>query len=158
MASTLRPATTPRIRPALDDDVPALIAIDTVARTDTGRRRQIEHWVGQAECLVADRGGTILGYAVIDYSFFERRFLAMLMVAEAARRQRVGRTLAKAAVAASGEQVLWTSCNVSNHPVQALFAAEGFFECGRIEGLDPGDPELIWRYEPGKLLSSGRTM
>ena len=39
---------------------------------------------------------------------------------------------------------VWVSTNLSNTPMQKLIASEGFQMAGFVDGLDPGDPELIF--------------
>jgi hypothetical protein len=39
---------------------------------------------------------------------------------------------------------LFTSTNRSNLPMQALLAKLGFVQCGEVNELDPGDPELFF--------------
>ncbi len=39
---------------------------------------------------------------------------------------------------------VWTSTNESNAPMRALLGSAGFVESGRVDNLDPGDPELIF--------------
>jgi RimJ/RimL family protein N-acetyltransferase len=39
---------------------------------------------------------------------------------------------------------LFSSTNQSNRPMQALFAKVGFEQSGRIDNLDPNDPEIVY--------------
>lgn len=55
-----------------------------------------------------------------------------------------------AAHLAIGEE-LWTSTNQSNQPMQRLLERLGFLPSGVIEGLDEGDPELVFRLLPERF-------
>lgn len=132
---TVRPA-----RPGVDD----LAALDTVAWHSKERRQAIAAWIADGRCVVAEREGLTVGYAVVTRDFFHLPFIEMLMVAETARRTGVGRALVLHCVAVAGGEKLFTSTNQSNAPMQALLADTGFVRSGIIENLDEGDPELIY--------------
>lgn len=48
------------------------------------------------------------------------------------------------AVATATSTTVFTSTNESNAPMQALPAAEGWELSGKLDGLDDGDPELVY--------------
>lgn len=98
-----------------------------------------------AQCLCAVNETELCGYAVIDQSFFGQPMLEMVMVAEPLRGQGIGRLLIQSAIASTSGPVLWSSTNQSNATMQRLFSALGFLKSGYVEGLDEGDPELIYR-------------
>ncbi len=79
------------------------------------------------------------------------------MVAEHRRGEGIGRALLRDAEQCAGRiggnregqteaqnDELWTSTNESNGPMQSLLLAEGYQQTGRIDNLDPGDPELVF--------------
>ena len=132
------------IRKARADDLAAMIAVDDFARAHPERADEIAGWLEAGVAFVADRDGAIVGYAVLTRAFFHRPFIEMLMVAPAARRGGIGGRLIDHLVAHVGTEI-WTSTNRSNLPMRELLARSGFTECGFIEGLDPGDPELVFR-------------
>ena len=131
------------IRPATSADLPALIALDTIATDHLERRAEITSWITGGACRVAELEGRAVGYAVLTHSFFHRPFIEMLMVAATARRAGIGKALLRHCADLAGAE-LWTSTNQSNAPMRALLARCGFVESGTIENLDPGDPELIF--------------
>jgi ribosomal protein S18 acetylase RimI-like enzyme len=131
------------IRPATPADLPALIALDTIAADHPERREAIVSWIADGVCLVAEHEGRVVGYAVLTHGFFHRPFVEMLMVAATARRAGIGQALLLHCAETAGAE-LWTSTNQSNAPMRALLARCGFVESGTIENLDPGDPELIF--------------
>jgi ribosomal protein S18 acetylase RimI-like enzyme len=133
-----------KVRPARADDLAAMIAVDEFAHAHPDRANEIAAWLQAGAAVVAERDGSIVGYAVLTRSFFHRPFVEMLTVAPEARRGGIGGRLLAHLVAHAGAEV-WTSTNRSNLPMRELLLRAGFTESGFIEGLDPGDPELVFR-------------
>jgi ribosomal protein S18 acetylase RimI-like enzyme len=141
----------PTIRPARAGDQASVVALDTIATHDPARADEITAWLAQGLCFCAEVEGVVAGYGVLQLHFFGRPFLEMLMVGEGYRSRGIGTTLiVHAARLAAGEQ-LWTSTNQSNQPMRRLLEHLGFTPSGVIEGLDEGDPELVFRLEPGRF-------
>jgi GNAT superfamily N-acetyltransferase len=128
-----------RIRPATPKDVPALVGL---APTSAQRAQHIAGWVAGGFVVVADDGGTPVGYGVMRDIFFMEPFIELVLVAPSARRRGVGRAIVRHFVAAAGPRV-WISTNQSNLPMQALIADEGFTRAGTVD-VDEGDPELFY--------------
>ena len=139
----------PEIRPAHEDDIPALIAADPFAQSHASRRAQIAQWVDAGQCFIAERGGAVVGYAVLTRDFFDCFFIKLLAVAAHERRTGIGTALVRAIfdLVPPGEK-LWTSTNRSNAPMLRLLPRLGFIESGRIDNLDDDDPELIFLHAP----------
>lgn len=133
------------IRPAGVDDITALVALDSYADADNNRADEIVRWVDAGYCSCATIDGNIAGYAVMHRHFFGNPILEMVMVGAKYRRRGVGKALIRHAIETAPGPALWTSTNQSNPPMQALLAQIGFQRSGFIEGLDEGDPELIYR-------------
>jgi len=133
------------IAPGAPDDVPALVALDPIAAWNPERRSAIAGWVAAGQCHVAHLDGQPAGYVALTHGFFHSPFIEMLMVAETARRQGVARALVQHCIGLvpAGEK-LWTSTNQSNAPMLGLLPVLGFVRAGIVEGLDKGDPELIY--------------
>ena len=73
----------------------------------------------------------------------------MTRQAQTVRSERTREALRKAALvrflaARCTSDKVWISTNLSNTPMQKLIASEGFQMAGFVDGLDPGDPELIF--------------
>lgn len=99
----------------------------------------------QGSVLLPEDASGPLGYSVLEYTFFEQGFIAMVAVAPTARRQGVGVRLLQAAEAACISPKLFTSTNVSNHPMQLLLRRVGWSPVSLLHGrLDDGDPELFY--------------
>ncbi|BCJ07959.1 MULTISPECIES: GNAT family N-acetyltransferase [unclassified Pseudomonas] len=135
------------IRLAGLQDLPALIAIDSVVRQDPQRAEQIADWLGQYHCLVAEVQGKVAAYTVMHQHFFGCPFIEMLMVGQGHRRSGLGAALLARIQADCTGQKLFTSTNRSNGPMRRLLERRGFVESGVVEHLDEGDPEQVyfWR-------------
>ncbi|NBE99922.1 GNAT family N-acetyltransferase [Nonomuraea sp. KC401] len=130
-------------------DVEHLVTLDPVAGSDGGERRAaIQRWCRDGAVLVADTPTGLVGYCVVEYTFFEQGFVTMLMVAEPARGHGVGERLLRAAAASCRTGKLFTSTNLSNHPMQRLLQRIGWRSVGMVHGLDDGDPEVFYLYRP----------
>lgn len=127
---------------ATEADVDAVIGI---APAGGERRAAIAAHVAARECHVAWHDGAAVGYLVLTRTFFHSPFIELVVVAPAQRRTGIGRALLEHCIGLipSGEK-LWTSTNESNAPMRALLPRAGFIESGRVDNLDPGDPELIF--------------
>jgi GNAT superfamily N-acetyltransferase len=134
------------LRRAVPADAALIAAIDAA----TGAPASPAHDVRRAALLadghswVAGVGGAGAGYALASRGFFARPFVDLLVVAPAFRRQGVGLALMAACQHDHDEDRLFTSTNRSNSAMRALLAKAGFQPSGRIDNLDPGDPELVF--------------
>lgn len=134
-----------KIRLGKKEDSPAIKAIDSSINSDPNRAEFIDLSLQQGTVRVALDDSEIVGYSIVNYSFFHRPTLEMLMVAESRRGKGIGRALLREAQASIGENYeIWTSTNESNNCMQSLLESEGFERTGKIENLDPGDPELVY--------------
>jgi GNAT superfamily N-acetyltransferase len=131
-----------------------LAEIDSSAACgDQARRADIRRWCEHGLVLIAEDGSKRpVGYSTLEYTFFEQGFVTMLMVAPSARRRGVGRRLLNAVEAACTTPKLFTSTNVSNHPMQQLLQRASWSPVGLLHGLDEGDPELFYLCPSSQLL------
>jgi GNAT superfamily N-acetyltransferase len=132
------------IRQGEPDDVATLVAFDHVARADPRRGEFIRRSIAAGGCFVATVGGTPVGYAVLEHSFFGNGLIAMVYTRADRRRRGVGSALVARCEAACETAKLFTSTNLSNTPVQRLLAKCGYRMTGYIDNLDEGDPELVY--------------
>jgi ribosomal protein S18 acetylase RimI-like enzyme len=135
------------------DDRDSIVALDRIAQSDLNRVASIERALQSETCVVADQDGSVIGYAVLEYTFYDQGFVSMLYVAEASRRRGVGRTLMREIEGRCRTPKLFTSTNESNLPMQALLASLGYVPSGLIHNLDPGDPELVYFLDLSKCAA-----
>ena len=137
--------TTPIVRQALTDDLPAFLALDPLAQAPaSGRAAFIRRVVAEGACRVAVVDGHVMGYGVLEYTFYECGFISMLYIQSGYRRRGVGQALMEGLEKACTTPKLFTSTNLSNLPMQALLAKQGYRLSGVIHNLDEGDPELVY--------------
>jgi ribosomal protein S18 acetylase RimI-like enzyme len=133
-----------KIRKANLEDVPRLKQIDTARALDPRREAFIERKVSSGQAWVVVVKSEVVAYAVLDYSYFERPTVAMLMVSSQHRRSGIGNQLVEYLEQICDGPEIWTSTNLSNTPMQHLLAKRGYHLTGFIDNLDPGDPELFY--------------
>jgi ribosomal protein S18 acetylase RimI-like enzyme len=131
-------------RKAQEPDVDKICAFDHIAQHQKWRRQFIHDSVqnGIAHVAVVDR--TIVGYTVVDHSFFGRGFIAMLYVHSDHRRSGIGTALVGHAEGLCQSDRIFTSTNESNLPMQSLLQKLGYKRSGIVHDLDPEDPELFY--------------
>jgi GNAT superfamily N-acetyltransferase len=95
-------------------------------------------------CRVAEEGGELLGFVILEYSFYAYGFVSLLHVHENHRRRGIATALMARAEEVCTTPKLFTSTNVSNKPMQDLCARLGFAPSGVILNLDEDDPELVY--------------
>ena len=136
------------IRAAQPGDLELLHSIDPLAAPGSDRHADIGHWMKQGACHVALRNGAIAGYLAIT-EFLHQPFIELVVVAEPHRRRGVASALIHHALGLTPGAKVWTSTNRSNTPMRALLSKLGFDFSGRVDNLDPGDPELFFVHQRG---------
>jgi GNAT superfamily N-acetyltransferase len=132
------------VRPAADSDVEALCSLDLIARLEAERREFIKGSVAAGTCYVAVAGGEVIGYGVLDYTFYRQGCVGMLYVHSGHRRRGAGAALLRHMEGVCRTPKLFTSTNLSNLPMQALLNRLGYTLSGVIHNLDEGDPEIVY--------------
>lgn len=153
MGSGRSPEQSVSIRHAGVRDVEELLALDSVARTDAQRQTQIRTWISEGQAFVVHRDGQVVGYGVLQHSFFERAFIAMVYVDPSERRRGLGSRIVEHLEQRAETPTVFTSTNQSNVPMQRLLERRGYERSGSIENLDPGDPELVYSKLKGAIRS-----
>jgi ribosomal protein S18 acetylase RimI-like enzyme len=125
-------------------DISVVQAIDERVLGRAERREFLRRAVEAEECLVARFEGVIAGFSVVDRSFYDQRFIALLIVDPDHQRRGIGSALMRAIEARFPGEKLFTSTNASNLKMQALCERLGYVRSGYIENLDEDDPEIIY--------------
>jgi len=86
----------------------------------------------------------IIGYGVLNYTFFHHGSIDMLYVDAAYRRGGAGAALLAHLEALCQTPKLFTTTNLSNLPMQSLLEKLGYVQSGVIHNLDEGDPEMVY--------------
>lgn len=132
-------------RPATIGDFSALIAMDALCRSDRSRASQLHRSIVNGYSYVLIDDDRIVAYGTMAPSFFHRLFIEMLYLAVNERRKGYGsRMLVELEALASKHGQVWISTNESNTAIRALLLKYGYVAAGHVDGLDEGDPELIF--------------
>ncbi len=132
------------IRQALGPDFDAIASLEPIARDDPRWAAFVRTAIAREECFVATRGDSVLGCAILDYSFFTNGFIPLVSVDAESRRQGIATALIRYLETHCRTPKLFTSTNVSNSGMQELLRKLGFVATGFVDNLDPGDPELVF--------------
>ena len=132
------------IREAMLSDVSSIYSIDHMAANEGNRRQHIQDWVDAGQAIVAIIDATVVGYSVLEYTFFGYGFIAMLIVRKESRRKGVATALVTRLEELCETEKLFTSTNESNKPMQALMKSMSYEPSGILYNLDDGDPELFY--------------
>jgi ribosomal protein S18 acetylase RimI-like enzyme len=140
-------------RRATADDEAAVLAVDARASAgDTGGEERLREALRAGECLVYERHDRVVGVLVLKpRHFYGRDFIEWLFVSPEARGQGIGRALMRVAIERATTPRVFTSTNKSNVAMQALLASEEWWPSGELDGLDEGDPELVYYRDRTRL-------
>jgi GNAT superfamily N-acetyltransferase len=134
------------VRPASREDIDSIIELDPIAKQERGRRTFITKAVAAGQCWAAvepANASAVIGYGVLNQSFFEHDFIPLIVVKASARRRGVA-TVIMRTLELQCQGKLFTSTNTSNIAMRQLLGRLGYIESGRIENLDDNDPELVF--------------
>jgi ribosomal protein S18 acetylase RimI-like enzyme len=133
------------LRRATYEDLDALSSLDPLVPLTRDRTALMSQRIASGECWVVERDGHVDGYVVVrGRHFFGRDFVESLVVSPRARRRGVGRRLLGHAVKTSSTSDVFTSTNRSNRAMILLLEQGRWRLSGELEGLDEGDPELVY--------------
>jgi len=134
------------VRPASRQDINLIIELDSIAKQEQGRKTFITNAVAAGQCWVAaeaEDASALIGYGILNKSFFENDFIPLIVVKASARRRGVATAILRTLESQSPGK-LFTSTNTSNIAMRQLLKRLGFVESGQIENLDDDDPELVF--------------
>lgn len=129
---------------ATEDDYSDIIAIDEAVMGDDHRKPYLTKAIINREVIVARIGAERVGFAILNRSFFEQYFVALLIVHPDHRRQGIATALMHYIEKTCPERKLFASTNTSNTTARRLLASLGFIHSGQIDNLNDGDPEIVY--------------
>jgi len=132
------------IRQAIPGDIATIRALDPLAQRSIQRGSFIERSVLSRECYVIDEGNCVVGYGILEYSFYELGFVAMLYICPEYRRRGAGSMLMEHFQSTCQTPKIFTSTNLSDLPMQSLLAKLRYSLSGIIHHLDENDPEVVY--------------
>lgn len=124
------------VRPATLEDLPVIQAWNDWHHA---KRESIE----AGECHLAIVDDLPFGYGILNRTFFNRAWIALLFVVESKRRRGLGDALLQHMECVCGENRIWTSTELPNLPMQSLLKRRGYVLTGVVENLQK-NPELFY--------------
>ncbi len=128
------------IRPMTERDVPAVMAVELEAYPFPWTAGIFRDCIRSGyRCLVAERGGEVLGYAVLSIAVGEAHLLN-LCVSPRQQSQGLGRRLLEQVLELSralGADTMFLEVRPSNVHAIALYVSAGFCEVGTRRGYYP---------------------
>jgi ribosomal protein S18 acetylase RimI-like enzyme len=136
------------VRRASPEDLEAILGLDRATPVGRVRGEYLTARVHANEVTVFERHGIVVGYLVQrSRSFIGRDFVDLMAVAVECRRQGVASALLDNAVHSSATDRIFISTNRSNTAMRDLLEGSGWRFSGSLDGIDDGDPELIFYHE-----------
>ena len=139
------------VREATRGELDAVLKLDAILRSDfhvsggDDRKTLLIQYIEAGECLVYVNQSNISGFIVVrSRLFFGHDFVELIAVAPDVRRAGIASILLRAAVSRSRTPDFFISTNRSNAPMRSLISKEGWQFSGELDGLDEGDPELVF--------------
>ena len=132
------------IRKAIENDIQTIYSFDMIAQLEDERREFIRREVNAGNCFVAVADEEVIGYGVLNYTFFHNGSIDMLYTHPDHRRSGAGAALLRHMETLCQTPKLFTSTNLSNLPMQSLLAKLDYVLSGVIHNLDEGDPEIVY--------------
>jgi GNAT superfamily N-acetyltransferase len=132
------------IRTANESDVEALCSLDLIARSENARREFIRRSVASGTCYVAVAENEVIGYGVLNYTFFNNGNIDMLFVHSNHRRRGAAAALLRHLESLCETPKLFICTNLSNLAMHSLLAKLEYVFSGMIHNLDEGDPEVVY--------------
>ena len=108
------------IRRAIETDIVALCSLDLIAHRENERREFIRREVASGNCFVAVANETVIGYGVLNYTFYYNGCIDMIYIHSDYRRSGAGAALLRHMESHCQTPKLFTSTNLSNFPMQSL--------------------------------------
>ena len=132
------------IERATEDDLAAVLALDYQVTGNAIRQQILADAIQVRQCVVARRGGTPLGYLLVDRSFFGQYFIAAILVHPDQRRQGVATALVRHVEKTCPESRVFASAGGFDSVMDALYTKLGFVHSGHIDNLHESVPEIIY--------------
>lgn len=132
------------IRLANESDVEALCSLDLIAVRENERREFIKRSIASSTCHVAVVENEVIGYGVLNYTFFGNGSIDMLYVHSNHRRCGAGEILLRYLESLCETPKLFVTTNLSNLAMQSLLVKLEYVLSGVIHNLDEGDPEIVY--------------
>jgi len=132
-------------RLATQADAQVILSFDDAARAQRERVNFIYRTIASRNCHVVVADTQVVGYGVLEYTFFDHGYISMLYVNADFRRRGAATALLSHLERMCKTPKLFTSMRQSNTDVQNLLAAANYRASGSIENLSgDGEAEMVY--------------
>ncbi len=132
-----------KIRKAEKQDIPSMCSFDEFTQQEE-QTVLIQKWVRSGIAYVAVHDQQVVGFATLEYTFYNMGFILMLYINPGNRRNGIGEELVQHVESLCKTEKLFTSTNESNLPMQGLLTKLSYVPSGVIHNLDEDDLELVY--------------
>jgi RimJ/RimL family protein N-acetyltransferase len=127
------------LRMATKEDESLVVAFDYL-----NRKKKIVKAISGKECFIIYNGSKAVGFVIFDYRFFDNGWIELIIIDEKYRGMGIGGKVFGLICKQCKVDKVFTSTNSSNLSMQKALAKAGFSFSGKLDGLDEGDPELVY--------------
>lgn len=131
------------VRVGVADDEKAVLAI--LETTAFDKRGYVRDQLRRGNVRIALRDNVPAGFAICNREFFDVPFVWFLAVAPERRRTGVAGALLDSVEREYAGLRIYSSTNESHAAMRHLFERRGYARVGQVN-LDPGDPEVFYRF------------
>ena len=132
-----------QFRRAGPQDLAVLVSLDGLAVTPE-RRSWIQEALDRQVVMLCAVGAEACAYGVLENTFFGHAFVSLVYVTPSWRRQGAGMALLAQLCGVASTPKVFSSTNLSNAPMHALFRRTGWEVSGLLQHLEEGDPEVVY--------------
>ena len=129
---------------ATEDDYSDIIDIDIAFLGDDRRRPYLTRAIMNREMVVARLAAQRVGFAIANRAFFERYFVAAIVVHPDYRRQGIARALLRYVEKTCPDRRIFASASDSNMVGRRMLATLGYTEAGHLDYINDNERELIY--------------
>ena len=125
-------------------DIQAIVAFDAEAKTDRSALNFVNQTIASRNCYVAMAAGQVLGYVVLEYSFFGHGIITRILVDPEHRRRGAGTALVRQVENVCATPKLFATAPTSNPELRSLLGKLEFQPSGTIENLEDDEAMCVY--------------
>jgi N-acetylglutamate synthase-like GNAT family acetyltransferase len=131
------------VEKAKERDAESICTLDKDISGSASKRAFIEAAIKAGQCYICKEYSKLVGFAVLNQSFFGQYFIALLVVHRNHQGQGVGAALLDQIEVDCPAEKLFTSAK-SSDSLNLFWRTHGFEQSGQIKHLNDGEPEIIY--------------
>lgn len=107
-----------------------IVKLDESVIGSQSRECVIRHAVESGRCYIVNTGPNIAAYGIMDYNFYEKGFISLLIVDQKLRRKGFGKLLVKTFIDQCKSDKLFTSTN------RSIYQCRSFWKTAALKGVE----------------------